>query len=60
LGPDRVAAIVKGNVETPSDFDGVVYIPMNGGDGWKMALARELKAAGFEVDLARLVRGRSN
>lgn len=48
LGPDRVAAIVKGNVERPSDFDGVVYLPFK--DGWKMALAKELKAAGYTVD----------
>lgn len=48
LGPDRVAAIVKGSVERPSDFDGVVYIPYDG--GWKQAVAKELNAAGYTID----------
>ncbi|CAN7450435.1 nucleotide-binding protein [Pararhizobium sp. LjRoot235] len=48
LGPHRVAAVVKGRVEVPSDFDGVVYIPFDG--GWKMSLAKELEAAGYEID----------
>lgn len=48
LGPDRVAAIVKGKLETPSDFDGVVYTPYD--SGWKAALAKELQAAGYAID----------
>lgn len=54
LGPERVAAIVKGNVTTPSDFDGVVYIPFDG--GWKIAIGRELQAAGYSVDWNALMR----
>ena len=50
LGPTRVAAIVKGDLERPSDLDGVVYIPFDSGDGWKLALARELEAAELAVD----------
>jgi predicted nucleotide-binding protein len=34
LGPERVAALVKGDVERPSDFDGVVYISLDMGS-WK-------------------------
>lgn len=48
LGPDKVAAIVKGELETPSDFDGVVYTPYDA--GWKVALAKELQAAGYVID----------
>jgi predicted nucleotide-binding protein len=51
LGPERVAALVKGTVERPSDFDGVVYIDLDDQGAWKLTLARELQAAGFEVDL---------
>lgn len=49
LGPERVAALVKGEVEKPSDFDGVVYISLDHGH-WKIELAKELKAAGYEID----------
>ena len=48
LGPDRVAALVKGKIERPSDFDGVVYISLDGGN-WQMELGRELKEAGYTV-----------
>lgn len=50
LGPDRVAALLKGDVEKPSDFDGVLYISLDKGD-WKTLLARELRAAGYQIDL---------
>jgi len=49
FGPERVAALVKGNIEHPSDFDGVVYISLDG-DAWRQALGKELEAAGFEID----------
>ena len=41
---------MKGNVEKPSDYDGVLYIPLDDSGGWKMELIKELKAAGFDVD----------
>ena len=50
LGPERVAALVKGGVERPSDFDGVVYIDLDDSGAWKMMLARELRAAGLSFD----------
>lgn len=50
LGRDRVCALVKGGVEVPSDIAGVVYIPLDIAGAWKMALVRELKASGFDVD----------
>jgi predicted nucleotide-binding protein len=50
LGRARVCALKRGEVEVPSDFGGVVYENFDEGGGWKMALARELEAAGFAVD----------
>ena len=50
LGRQRVCALKKENVETPSDYDGVLYISFDEPGAWKMALVRELKTAGFEVD----------
>jgi predicted nucleotide-binding protein len=49
LGSDRVAALVKGEIEQPSDFDGVVYISLDSGS-WQMELSRELKEAGYTID----------
>ena len=49
LGSERVAALVKGDIERPSDLDGVVYISLDSGD-WQVRLGRELKAAGYKVD----------
>jgi predicted nucleotide-binding protein len=46
LGPERVAALVKGEIERPSDFDGVVYLSLDSGH-WQMELGRELKEAGY-------------
>lgn len=53
LGREGVCALTKGAVEIPSDYSGVVYIPMDDGDGWKLKLVRELKAAGLTFDANR-------
>lgn len=53
LGRERVCALTKGKVQIPSDYSGVVYIPLDDGDGWKLQLVRELKTAGFTVDANR-------
>jgi predicted nucleotide-binding protein len=52
LGPDRVAALVSNQVERPSDFDGVVYIPIEG--DWRLPLCKELRAAGYDIDLNKV------
>ena len=51
LGRDRVCALKRGDVEIPSDFAGVVWTDMDPGGAWRLTLARELKVAGFDVDL---------
>lgn len=53
LGRGRVCALYKGDLELPSDFDGVVYVPMDDAGGWRLLLAREMKQAGMNVDLNR-------
>ena len=49
IGRERVCAIIKGDVELPSDYDGVVYVPIED-TGWKLTLVREMKAAGLDID----------
>lgn len=55
LGPANVAALVRGDVETPSDFDGVLYIKVDDAGMWRMLLAKELKASGYDVDMNKAV-----
>ena len=50
LGRERVCALSKADVERPSDCDGILYVPLDNQDGWRIQLLRELKAAGFSVD----------
>jgi|GEM_PF-2437620 len=51
LGRECVCALVKGNIETPSDISGVVYITMDDAGAWKMKLAKEMKSTGLPVDM---------
>ena len=53
LGREGVCALTKGAVEIPSDYSGVVYIPLDDPGAWKLALVKELKTAGFDVDANR-------
>lgn len=53
LDRKRVCALVKGNVEKPSDYDGVLYIPLDDFGGWEKKLIKELKSAGYDVDANR-------
>jgi predicted nucleotide-binding protein len=49
LSRSRVVALVKGDVETPNDISGVVYIDMDPAESWKDRLDEELRAAGYSI-----------
>jgi predicted nucleotide-binding protein len=53
LGSANVAALLKGNVEKPSDFDGIAYISLDPSAQWKTNLARELHHAKMPFDPAK-------
>lgn len=53
LGRKRVCALVEEGVEIPSDYQGVVFIPLDAAGHWKFDLIRELKAVGLDVDANR-------
>jgi predicted nucleotide-binding protein len=58
LGADRVCAIVKGQPELPSDISGVMMKTLEsnrGIDSIALEIAKELVAAGYRVDLNRLL-----
>lgn len=48
----HVVPLVSGKIELPSDISGVVYIDDT---NWQFEIAKEMKAAGYEVDFNRLV-----
>jgi predicted nucleotide-binding protein len=54
LGRDRICALKKDDIEIPSDWHGVVYHTMDQGQGWQLKLAKELRCAGFEIDMNQL------
>ncbi|MDZ4329908.1 MAG: nucleotide-binding protein, partial [Flavobacterium sp.] len=55
LGRSNVAVLYKGDVEIPSDYLGVVYIHMDNGGAWQYTLSKELKTAGLNIDLNKLL-----
>jgi predicted nucleotide-binding protein len=57
LGRTRVCALHKGNVELPSDYQGVVYVEMDGGGAWKSKVAQELVQSKISIDLTGLLGG---
>jgi predicted nucleotide-binding protein len=54
LGRSRTAILYEPGVELPSDITGIVYIALDEHDGWHLKLAKELRAAGFIVDMDKL------
>ena len=38
-------------VEIPSDYQGVVYVPLDPAGAWRFLVAKEMKAIGFEIDM---------
>ncbi|MFC1955321.1 TIR domain-containing protein [Chloroflexota bacterium] len=55
LGRERVRALYSEGVELPSDYQGVLYTKIDPAGAWQMELAREIKAAGIQIDLNKLV-----
>lgn len=55
LGRNNVCALVKGQVEVPSDISGVVYVPLDEGNAWHIAVAKELRSAGYSIDMNKII-----
>ncbi len=53
LGREYVRALTKGEVEIPSNYVGIEYIPLDASGGWKQKLFQELEDVGFKVDASR-------
>jgi len=55
LGRSHVCALHRGSVEIPTDYVGVVFVPLDDGGGWRLHLARELKSASYDIDMNNAV-----
>jgi predicted nucleotide-binding protein with TIR-like domain len=53
IGRARVCVLYQEGVEIPSDYHGVLFIRFDPHGAWRQILAREIKAAGIELDLNR-------
>lgn len=51
IGRENVCYLLKGDVEIPSDINGLAFAPMDEGGGWKLAVIKDLKKRGYDIDL---------
>lgn len=52
LGRANVCALVRGDIEIPSDYSGVIYKTYDNSGAWQLALAKEIIAAGIDIDMS--------
>ncbi|MBU1967554.1 nucleotide-binding protein [Patescibacteria group bacterium] len=55
LGRKKVCALCQKGVELPSDFHGVLYVPLDETGEWQSRLKKELEAVGLNIDLSKVV-----
>lgn len=51
LGRKKVCALHKGGVEIPTNYQGVLFVPMDASGNWRFSLAKEIEKSGIEIDL---------
>ncbi|BBN54114.1 hypothetical protein TRE132_22390 [Pseudomonas chlororaphis subsp. aurantiaca] len=49
LGRENVCALLKGEIESPNDISGVVYVGLDAAGAWKIEVAKELSACGYQL-----------
>ncbi|SEO67906.1 TIR domain-containing protein [Mucilaginibacter sp. OK283] len=55
LGRNRVCPLYTKGVELPSDLYGLLYVEIDPNEYWKINIAKELKAAGYDVDVNKII-----
>lgn len=46
-----MCALVESGVEVPGDMLGIVYIDIDAAGAWETKMAKEMRAAGLDIDL---------
>jgi len=55
IGRQNVCALVKGDIETPSDISGIVYISMDVDKAWQLKIAKEMKNSSYDIDFNKIL-----
>ena len=57
LGRDHVMALYEqvDELEIPSDYNGVLYVPFDAKGSWKFEIVKELNAVGISVDANKII-----
>ena len=55
LGNERVCALYKEGVELLSDIPGLVYVPMDSANDWKLKLGQGMRKAGLLIDMSKIL-----
>lgn len=54
IGRKKVCILYKGNLELPSDTQGIVYVRMDDNGEWKQAIVREMEDAALLIDANKI------
>ena len=57
LGKRRVRVLVEEGVEIPTNYSGMLYIPLDPDRAWRTSLVRELRLSGINLNLKNVVPG---
>ncbi len=55
LKKEKVFVLIKDDIDKPSNYDGIIYIPFDNHNGWKLNIAKEIKTIGIDIDLNNAV-----
>lgn len=55
LGRERVCPLYTKGVELPSDLYGLLYTEIDSSEHWKIKMAKELKASGYDIDVNKII-----
>lgn len=54
LGRGRVCVLYEDGVDIPSDYSGILYIKFDQNGSWMYGVAKEMKAANFDIDMNKI------
>ncbi len=55
LGREKVCPLYTKGVELPSDLYGLLYTEIDSSGHWKIRIAKELKATGYDIDVNKII-----